>query len=579
MYGNVGKALASTVRATVVAPEGKQLVVADYASIETAVIAWLAGCKRLLQVFEAGGDPYKDFAAKLFNKDVSVITKSARNYAKPALLGCVFGLGANGYREYAKQFGQEVSQSEAERTVTTFRATYPEIPALWKALRAGVLKVMRGDLSATGKVGEYLCWHKVDNDFLMLQLPSGRSLAYPYPKIVQRQAPWGDMIDTLQYRTIKEKQWVDTWTHPGKLAENCLSAGTKVLTRRGWVPIESVRLSDRVHDGVEWVTHEGLIDKGEQNCINYHGVWLTPEHEVLNEFQEWQAASEFPRPRRPEVGTPDCGQVVEGREGQLGLAMALRLWWRGRTGVGRGEEVRAPELRTQLWVRGRAEECHAWHDQPPGLLGMAFDGRPLPSALASSMAQLRRSWHHGMQALARQLRKLLGRHGSDLSTRAYAGAGGQQRELLSRELQMGYMARAGLQHSSQSARQDESTEQKDWHPTLHPAVPMESRTVYDIRNAGPRSRFVVRSDEGPIVVHNCTQAVARDLLATGLQQAEAAGFEIILHVHDEIVALADKEDPVYTLDNLIQVMTAKPQWAEGLPIGADGFVTPRYLKL
>ena len=67
----------------------------------------------------------------------------------------------------------------------------------------------------------------------------------------------------------------------GKQAElSCIAGGSLVLTDRGLVPIEEVRLQDRVWDGEEWVAHDGVIYRGEREVITYEGLTATPDHLV-----------------------------------------------------------------------------------------------------------------------------------------------------------------------------------------------------------------------------------------------------------------------------------------------------------
>jgi hypothetical protein len=63
----------------------------------------------------------------------------------------------------------------------------------------------------------------------------------------------------------------------------CLAAGTPVLTEnRGWVSIECVQDSDRLWDGCSWVNHGGIIYQGRKTCLNLLGVRLTADHRVLS---------------------------------------------------------------------------------------------------------------------------------------------------------------------------------------------------------------------------------------------------------------------------------------------------------
>ena len=67
----------------------------------------------------------------------------------------------------------------------------------------------------------------------------------------------------------------------GKIAElACIAENQPVLTDRGPVPIEKVRLSDRLWDGENWVYHEGVIYRGVKEVITYDGLTATKDHLV-----------------------------------------------------------------------------------------------------------------------------------------------------------------------------------------------------------------------------------------------------------------------------------------------------------
>lgn len=73
---------------------------------------------------------------------------------------------------------------------------------------------------------------------------------------------------------------------------------------------------------------------------------------------------------------------------------------------------------------------------------------------------------------------------------------------------------------------------------------------------------------GPKIVENLTQAIARDLLCAAMMNLEAAGYRICMHVHDECVI----EMPVSqgSLEEACRLMAIAPDWAEDLPLRADG---------
>lgn len=82
---------------------------------------------------------------------------------------------------------------------------------------------------------------------------------------------------------------------------------------------------------------------------------------------------------------------------------------------------------------------------------------------------------------------------------------------------------------------------------------------------------------GGKLAENVTQAVARDVLAANMPGIEAAGYEIVLSVHDENLTEAP-DAPDFNADHLAGLMATNPTWAEGLPLAAAGFEAYRYRK-
>ena len=75
------------------------------------------------------------------------------------------------------------------------------------------------------------------------------------------------------------------------------------------------------------------------------------------------------------------------------------------------------------------------------------------------------------------------------------------------------------------------------------------------------------------IAQNITQAVARDLLCYAMIEAEKVGLEIVSHCHDELI------DQTANIDLLLSVMRQAPEWADGLPVDAEGKVVSRYCKV
>ena len=82
---------------------------------------------------------------------------------------------------------------------------------------------------------------------------------------------------------------------------------------------------------------------------------------------------------------------------------------------------------------------------------------------------------------------------------------------------------------------------------------------------------------GGKLTENIVQAVARDLLVNGMQNVAEAGHRIVMHVHDEIV-IDEPADSGFTVEAACQLMFTLPEWADGLPLTADGYECGYYRK-
>jgi len=92
---------------------------------------------------------------------------------------------------------------------------------------------------------------------------------------------------------------------------------------------------------------------------------------------------------------------------------------------------------------------------------------------------------------------------------------------------------------------------------------------------GEQKKWCRLETYGPKLVENIVQATARDLLAEAMVRLKDAGYNIVMHVHDEVVVEAP---PTASLDDICTIMAQPPSWAEGLLLRADGYVCDFYKK-
>ena len=81
---------------------------------------------------------------------------------------------------------------------------------------------------------------------------------------------------------------------------------------------------------------------------------------------------------------------------------------------------------------------------------------------------------------------------------------------------------------------------------------------------------------GGLIVENIVQAICRDLVAEGMFAVTKAGYDIIMHSHDELIS----EAPLNfgTVEEYERLMCSVPTWASGFPVKAEGWAGMRYKK-
>ena len=93
---------------------------------------------------------------------------------------------------------------------------------------------------------------------------------------------------------------------------------------------------------------------------------------------------------------------------------------------------------------------------------------------------------------------------------------------------------------------------------------------------GENGKWSCLETYGPKLAENIVQGTARDLLAEAMIRLRQADFNIVMHVHDEVVL----EVPFGTasVTEICNIMAEQPEWAEGLPLRADGYECSFYKK-
>jgi len=125
------------IRDAFIAPEGYQLVAADYSQIELRIMAHLSQDEGLMDAFANGLDVHRATAAEVFDTPFDGVTDDQRRSAKAINFGLIYGMSAFGL---GRQLG--INRNEAQRYIDMYFARYP-----------GVLRYMDNIRSDAGEKG------------------------------------------------------------------------------------------------------------------------------------------------------------------------------------------------------------------------------------------------------------------------------------------------------------------------------------------------------------------------------------------------------------------------------------------
>jgi len=247
------KVFASCVRGMLIPAKDKDLLALDFAAIEARVLAWLAGQLDVLAVFAGHGKIYEFTAAKIYATPITAVTAAQRFVGKVAVLALGYGGGRMAFAKMAKQYGVDIPEDQAEVIKSDWREANPFIVKLWYDLEGAAKAAIRNPGTAYGVPSKKVIF-KVEDEWLLMRLPSGRRLSYLRPEIDAEGSVTYMGIDTYT------RQWGRVKTYGGKLAENLTQAVARDLLVTGMFNLEAAGypIVLTVHDEIVSEVDEGF---------------------------------------------------------------------------------------------------------------------------------------------------------------------------------------------------------------------------------------------------------------------------------------------------------------------------------
>lgn len=626
------------------------------------------GCKK-------ARDPYLAFGTNLYNKTYAEMwadyiggNEEPRQMSKPPVLGAGYCLGGGemyknengdmirgGLWGYAKNVcGVDMPKELAHKAVDIFRKSYPEVVQFWTDLEEAFKQVLlRGGVIKIGEVS----WDKQNREWvkhpttlgciitfrritmedgkyiIRMELPSGRALHYIGATIESEQKTSNKTgrqytAQTIYYegvehsatetasgqRAKKQHRWGKTKTYGGKI---CLAGDTPIVTNRGLIRLDRIQPDDLVWDGLTFVHHGGILDKGIQEVGTWMGLKGTANHQILvgNSWQKLNRMDEsdtrtalllgqFLAPAlcylRPPENTAEQISSVNAE----GISPSILAPSGGAKFCGvrpaRAQKLTRDEINVWAMVLSRIKnfvdsgsiaEQGLFRDAPilnaPPITTTADEELLLNrnGVIQSSGLSLLSLFRDGIIQLWTWIESIMtvitSEEISDWWTAQQTPTIGDEplscdtTDMKSRILSFDdNILRNGAQTHCDGIFRAGKQRSGVWTIT-------GKQKVYDLMDCGPHHRFAVMTDAGIVFSHNCEnaiQAMARDDLLNSMFEADKLGFHLWGLFHDELGAEEDDTAFGLGLDELNWCLYQIPRWAPGLLLGSEGYIGQIYKK-
>ena len=516
----------------------------------------------------------------------------------------------------ASQERLEISDTEwiaSETCKLAWRARHPATVKFWYDLQNAAKNAIN-EFGSVHKAGRYVrvkCVNNQGQRWMLVKLPNGRYITYFDPRLIDGSITYmGESAE--EGKTTR--QWIRVFTHGGKMTGNCLSKETIILTSTGAKPIVQVQPTDLVWDGVSWVATAGVIHQGTQEVGTWLGLKITGSH-LIHDGNSWKPVMQLDEcssanallSALSSVRSPSFVAVPGTAALQHAVVSAARntTYQSGNFGEDKVCSVEAAqaskcqnpgvEIATSLQTTNCAShgltgtntwcaDAQSLQTQHTGTMAVEASlftpsGSPTEDPFSSTQLRCPVGRNSALISIESVTRVTTNPEISDSliggSTATTPDARGLFNTQDAQCLSLNFGAHTALNGQAEIPCATTSIKGSQQN-RLWKSIP-QHEDVFDLVNCGPNSRFTVLTAFGPVLVHNCCQTLARDVLMPALQLAEDRAYLPVLSVHDEVICEVP-DTPEYSAQGLIDIMARELPWSKGLPLAAAGFECYRYRK-
>lgn len=260
LYNSVPDVLSQLIRTALIPMPGHRFIVADFSAIEARIIAWLAGEKWRVDVFNSHGKIYEASASQMFRVPIEEITKSnpLRQKGKIAELALGYG-GAAGALKAMGALSMGIEEKELPELVNVWRAANPAIVQFWRDVGDAAMKAVEDKTFVSLHHGITFSY---ESGGLFIKLPSGRKLCYVRPRIEPHKR---FNRPTVTYAGTEQGCWGRIETYGPKLVENIVQATARDCLAEAMLRLDAAgyKIVMHVHDEtvLEMPEGEGSLEE------------------------------------------------------------------------------------------------------------------------------------------------------------------------------------------------------------------------------------------------------------------------------------------------------------------------------
>lgn len=242
LYEDIPDTLSQLIRTAFIPRTGFKFIVADFSAIEARVLAWLAGEKWRMRVFEEGKDIYCSSASQMFGVPVEKhgVNGHLRQKGKIAELALGYG-GSVGALKAMGALDMGLREDELQPLVDAWRSSNPMVTTLWWDVDRAVKQCVHEHVSV--RTHNIVFTYK--SGFLIITLPSKRCLYYVKPRVEENK--YGG--ESVTYEGVgSTKKWERLESYGPKFVENITQAIARDILLYAMQTLKEYRIVAHVHD-------------------------------------------------------------------------------------------------------------------------------------------------------------------------------------------------------------------------------------------------------------------------------------------------------------------------------------------